>query len=141
MIDGRIIKFLKRHHVMTIATSAGNKPWCASCFYAYMKEDNLFVLTTEDDTKHGKEFAENPVVAGSVALETMIAGKIRGIQLQGTVYKPEGDELGKAKIHYLKRFPVAALMDIHLWVIKPAYIKMTDNKLGFGRKLTWTAEQ
>lgn len=141
MIDSRITRFLKRHHVMTVATSAGNEPWCASCFYVYIDTDNLFVLTTDDSTRHGREFTQNPVVAGTVALETMVAGKIRGIQMQGTIYKPEGDALGRAKTSYLKRFPVAVLMDIHLWAIKPAYIKMTDNRLGFGKKLVWTAGQ
>jgi uncharacterized protein YhbP (UPF0306 family) len=29
------------------------------------------------------------------------------------------------------------LMDTHLWVVKLTYIKMTDNRLGFGKKLIW----
>jgi uncharacterized protein YhbP (UPF0306 family) len=138
MIDQRIIKFFKKHHVLTIATSVKNEPWCANCFYTYLEDDNLIVFTTDEDTRHGKEFAENPFVAGSVVLETMIIGKIRGIQFQGIIYKPDGDELDKVKSHYLKRFPVAALMDTCLWVIKPTYIKMTDNRFGFGKKLIWT---
>ena len=31
--DSRIIKFLKKHHVMTLATSFNEETWCASCFY------------------------------------------------------------------------------------------------------------
>ena len=139
MIDKRIIKFVKKHHVLTIATSVGNEPWCANCFYAYLENDNLLVFTTDNDTRHGKEFIENPVVAGSVALETMIIGKIMGIQFQGIIYKPNGNELDKVKSCYLRKFPVAALMNTQLWAIKPTYIKMTDNKFGFGKKLIWNA--
>ena len=70
-------------------------------------------------------------------LETMFIGKIRGIQFQGIVSEPEGELLSKAKKQYLKTFPVAALMDTHLWVVKLTYIKMTDNRLGFGKKIIW----
>ena len=141
MIDSRIIKFFKKHHVLTIATSVGNEPWCANCFYTYLEDENLIVLSTDEETRHGKEFTENPLVAGSVALETMVIGKIIGIQFQGIIYKPDGDGLSKIKSRYLKRFPVAVLMNTQLWAIKPTYIKMTDNKLGFGKKLVWSAEQ
>ncbi|MGD0342664.1 MAG: hypothetical protein ABSA76_13260 [Bacteroidales bacterium] len=44
----------------------------------------------------------------------------------------------KAKNAYLKKFPVAALMDTRLWIVELTYIKMTDNRLGFGKKLIWT---
>ena len=138
MTDSRVIRFFRKHHVLTIATSAENEPWCANCFYVYLEEENALVFTTGNDTRHGKEFLKNSLVAGSVVLETMIIGKIRGIQFQGIVSEPEGDLLSLAKRAYLKRFPIAALMDTHLWIVRLTYIKMTDNRLGFGKKLIWT---
>jgi hypothetical protein len=137
MIDNRIVKFFRKHHVLTIATTVNNEPWCANCFYVYMKEENSLVFTTGGDTRHGKEFGINTLVAGTVVLETMVIGRIRGIQFQGIVSEPEGDLLSKAKRAYLLRFPVAALMDTRLWVVKLTFIKMTDNRLGFGKKLIW----
>ena len=137
MVDSRIIKFFRKHHVLTIATSSANEPWCANCFYVYMEDENSLVFTTDADTRHGKEFIQNPHVAGSVVLETMVIGKIRGIQFQGIVSEPQDDLLRKAKSSYLKRFPVAALMDTRLWIVKLTHIKMTDNRLGFGKKLIW----
>ena len=137
MIDRRIIRFFRKHHVLTIATSVGNEPWCANCFYVYLEEENALVFTTDIDTRHGKEFIENPLVAGSVVLETMVIGKIRGIQFQGIVSEPEREMLSKAKWAYLKKFPPAVLMDTHLWVVNLTLIKMTDNRLGFGKKLIW----
>ena len=140
MVDSRIIKFFRKHHVLTIATSAGNELWCANCFYVYLEDENALVFTTGSETRHGREFTENPLVAGSVVLETMMIGKIRGIQFQGRVSEPQGDLLHKAKSAYLKRFPVAAIMDTQLWIVKLTYIKMTDNRLGFGKKLIWTQD-
>jgi uncharacterized protein YhbP (UPF0306 family) len=96
------------------------------------------VFTTDVDTRHGEEFIKNPLVAGSVVLETMIIGKLRGIQFQGIVSEPKEEMLSKARWAYLKKFPPAALMDTHLWVVELTLIKMTDNRLGFGKKLIWS---
>ncbi len=137
MTDRRIVKFFRKHHVLTIATSVGDEPWCANCFYVYLEPENTLVFTTDPGTRHGQEFLKNQLVAGSVVLETMIIGKIRGIQFRGIVSEPDGVLAEKARKAYLKRFPPAALMDTHLWVVQLTYIKMTDNRLGFGKKLEW----
>lgn len=137
MIEKRIISFFRKHHVLTIATTVINEPWCANCFYVYLEEENSLVFTTDIDTRHGQEFIKNPLVAGSVVLETMIIGKIRGIQFQGIISEPEGEMLSKARSVYLKRFPVAVLMETRLWIVELTYIKMTDNRLGFGKKVEW----
>jgi len=137
MIDSRIKKFFRKHHVLTIATSVAGEPWCANCFYVYMEEENALVFTTDPETRHGQEFKKNPFVSGSVVLETMIIGKIRGVQFQGLISEPEGEMLSRATSAYLKRFPPATLMDTHLWIVTLTYIKLTDNRLGFGKKLIW----
>jgi len=138
MIDKRITSFFRKHHVLTISTSVNNEPWCANCFYVYIAEANALVFTTDHETRHGKEFLINNLVAGSVVLETSVIGKIRGIQFQGIVSEPQGDLAEKARKAYLKRFPVAMLMETHLWIVELTHIKMTDNRLGFGKKLIWT---
>jgi uncharacterized protein YhbP (UPF0306 family) len=137
MIDRKIKRFFRKHHVLTIATSVNETPWCASCFYVYLEEENSLVLTSDLSTRHGREFLSNTSIAGTVALETRIIGKIRGIQFSGTVFKPEGTLASRAERAYLKRFPVAMLMDTRLWIVKITYIKFTDNRLGFGKKLIW----
>jgi uncharacterized protein YhbP (UPF0306 family) len=128
---------LRRHHLLSIATVSDRGPWCASCFYAWDEENNTLVITTDTYTKHGKEFLDNPHVAGTIALETKRIGRIRGIQFTGTVSEPAGDALKRARTVYLKRFPFALLADLHLWIIAPEEIKLTDNRLGFGKKILW----
>ena len=137
MIDKRIIKFLKKHHVLTISTSTGNTPWCASCFYVFLEDENALVFTSDLKTRHGQEFIKNPIVSGTVALETKIIGKIRGVQFSGIISEPSGRLLDTARSSYLKRFPVAMLMETRLWIVELTYIKFTDNRLGFGKKIIW----
>jgi len=135
--EKRVTDFINEHHVLTLATVVQNNPWCANCFYVYLEEENCFVFTSDDSTKHVNDVLENDNVAGSVVLETNTVGKIRGIQFRGIMERPEKNLDSKAKKAYLKRFPYAVLMKTSLWVLKLNYIKMTDNRLGFGKKLIW----
>ncbi|MDD4107362.1 MAG: pyridoxamine 5'-phosphate oxidase family protein [Prolixibacteraceae bacterium] len=135
--DKRIVRFISKHHVLTLATCSGSKPWCANCFYVYAEDENSLVFTSDYDTKHVKDVLENSNVAGSIVLETKLVGKIQGIQFRGVMTVPEEREMHKIKRAYLKRFPYAVIMNTTLWKVKINYIKMTDNRLGFGRKLIW----
>ena len=135
----RIRSLLRRHHLLSISTVSEKGAWCASCFYAWDEKNNTLVITTDPVTRHGTEFRSNPQVAGTIALETKRIGRIRGAQFTGTVSEPAGDDLSRARAVYLKRFPFAGLADIHLWVISLSHIKLTDNRLGFGKKITWTS--
>jgi len=142
--EQRIIDFIGEHHVLTLAIARDNIPYCASCYYAYLKEENQFVFTSDSDTRHIRDVigGKNWRVAGTIAFETKIVGKIRGIQFTGIIKSLEGSELTSARKGYLKRFPIARLMpDLHLWSLTPDFIKMTDNRLGFGKKLIWLAEE
>lgn len=138
--DERITGFIRKHHVMTLATVSENGPWCSNCFYAYSETENFFVFTSDEETRHVQEFNINKQVAASVVLETKVIGKIQGIQLTGTIEKPEGDLLERCRKRYLKRFPYAVLMQTTLWILRPEHIKMTDNRLGFGKKLKWNRD-
>jgi uncharacterized protein len=136
--EKRIVDLIKKHHVLTLATSFENRPWCAHCFYTYIKEKNWLVFTSETTTKHVKDTLSQPEVAGGIVLETMNVGKIRGIQFRGRLRQPSEAESDQVKTAYLKRFPFAVLMKMStLWILEINYIKMTDNRLGFGKKAIW----
>jgi len=137
----RIKRLLRHHHLLSIATVSDNVPWCASCFYAWDEDNNTIVITTDPVTKHGSLFRTNNNVAGTIALETKRIGRIRGIQFSGIISEPEGADLEKARSRYLRRFPYAALIEIHLWTITLNHIKLTDNRLGFGKKIIWKSEE
>lgn len=138
-IDPRIVKFIKQRHILTLATCNANIPYCSNMFYAWMGDEAMFVFTSSEDTKHIADVRKNAAVAGSVVLDTRIVGKIRGIQFTGEMSRAEEEIAEKARRCYLKRFPYAALADLTLWVVRVNFIKMTDNALGFGKKLVWKA--
>jgi uncharacterized protein YhbP (UPF0306 family) len=138
--DQRIVDFINEHHVLTLATCFEEEPWCANCFYVYLPDENSLVFTSDNDTKHIKYASHNIYVAGSIVLETSIIGKIQGIQFQGIISEPKDSHYDKVRKEYIKRFPIAMLMDTTLWVVDLTYIKFTDNRLGFGNKIVWQKE-
>lgn len=131
----KIAKFIKRHHVLTLATvSPQGEPYCSNLFYAYDSKRNVLVFTSDNGTRHVAEMRSSSTVAASIVLETRIVGKIQGVQICGTAI--EGDDNDR-KI-YLKRFPYAAAIGATtIWRIEPSFIKLTDNTFGFGNKLIW----
>jgi hypothetical protein len=136
-IDKSITKFIQQHHVLTLATSSENTSWCCSCFYVYLEEQNIFVLLSDTGTKHVEYMQKQKRVAGAIALETKIIGKIQGIQFTGDIEELKGEESKIAKHAYLKAFPYAIFKKTLVWGLKINYLKMTDNRLGFGKKLIW----
>ncbi|MBQ5738354.1 MAG: pyridoxamine 5'-phosphate oxidase family protein [Alistipes sp.] len=139
IVDEPIVAFIKKHHVLTLATlhSGSDQPYVANCFYAYDKERNIFIFTSDDTTRHGSEMIDNPRVALSIVRETRIVGAIEGLQITGRAER--GDE--EAKRRYIRRFPYAAVAPLTLWMVRPEMMKLTDNKLGFGKKLIWQSEE
>ena len=139
IVDEPIVAFIKKHHVLTLATlhSGSDQPYVANCFYAYDKERNIFIFTSDDTTRHGSEMIDNPRVALSIVRETRIVGAIEGLQITGRAER--GDE--EAKRRYIRRFPYAAVAPLTLGMVRPEMMKLTDNKLGFGKKLIWQSEE
>ncbi len=136
--EKRITDFIRKHHILTLATSANNVPYTCTCFYVYIDELNMFAFTSDPGTRHVDEMLEQPIVAGAIALETTMIGKIQGIQFTGESHELKNELYDTALRAYLKKFPVAGFKKLVLWSIQPDFIKMTHNRLGFGTKLIWT---
>jgi len=123
--------------LLTLATSNNNTPYCCNVFFLYDVANNQLIFSSDTKTKHAQDFIANPNVAGTIALETKEVAKIQGVQLLGAIQELKGEKLKIAKEQYLKAFPYARLMKPHLWVMQLTFIKMTHNKLGFGKKMVW----
>lgn len=135
--DKRIIRFIKKHHLLTLCTTDGAAPWAASCFYIYCEENNTLIFASDANTHHIKDALQQPLVAGTIAPETLIIKRIRGVQFRGILSGVTDDNYRK---EYIRRFPAALFMPFKMWMITLHYIKMTDNRLGFGEKIIWGSD-
>lgn len=132
----RIERFIAQHHLLTLATQ-GKTLWCCSLFYAYDPETVAFIVASDPETEHMGNVAAHADVAGTVALETKTVGKIQGIQFSGEMSRSVDR---RERELYLEAYPYARIMDPVVWRIRIDRCKMTDNTLGFGKKVTWQRE-
>jgi len=130
----KINSFIAQHHVMSLATHTSDEVSVCSLFYAFDSELNSFVVASSEDTKHITQVKENENIAGNILLETREVGKIQGLQFQGEFFELRDEALKKL---YFKAFPYALALRPKLWQISVKSFKLTDNRLGFGKKLIW----
>ncbi|KNC14062.1 hypothetical protein AC790_07610 [Pantoea sp. RIT-PI-b] len=133
-----LIRYLKKQHVLSLCTTDGNDIWCANCFYVFDEASMAFWLMTEPNTRHGALMQRNPRIAGSVNGQPKSVLVIKGVQYRGVIQRLDGERETVARKAYQKRFPVAKKVTAPLWEIILDEVKMTDNALGFGKKIVWT---
>jgi uncharacterized protein YhbP (UPF0306 family) len=137
-MDKKISNYISVNKVLTIATSVNNVPYCANCFYVYDEENKLLIFLSDESTRHITEAMENKNVAGTINTEVTTVAKIKGLQFTGKFIDPNEDEKKLFYESYYEKFPFARAKPSSVWGIKLDSIKMTDNTLGFGKKLKWS---
>ncbi len=135
-----ILKFLNKQHVLALCAVADGEMWSANCFYVTDAESMTLYFMTEMKTLHGALMAKSPHIVGTIAPHRKTIALIKGIQYRGEATVLSGEEEAHARHLYCRHFPVAIAMKAPVWGLKLSHIKMTDNALGFGKKLLWDRE-
>ena len=143
----RLLKFLREHQVMTLAvTEADGSAYAAALFYA-VDDELRFHVATDPATRHGKAMLANSSVAGTIQSDQQHWHEIRGVQFRGVCRQLESPERAQAWEIYSARFPflqqpnailTRELASTAMWRIDIAWIRMIDNRIGFGHKEEWT---
>jgi hypothetical protein len=136
-----IWNFIKQCDVLTLATSCNDQPYCTPCFYAFDETDQLLVFKSNMETRHVQELLKNQMVAGSILPKKLAIGQVSGVQFTGMVKQvKQGQCTDPLKLQelYYRRYPIARTITGELWVISLEMAKLTDSKLGFGKKLNWS---
>ncbi len=136
-MDKRIESFITEQKNLTLCTCIDNQPNCANVFYAYDSVGNILVLKSAKKTKHIATALLNSQVAGTIVRDIHKPGTIKGIQFTGNFILPTEAQMKNATRTYYKKHPFALAMTGEIWVIELMSIKMTDNTLGFGKKIFW----
>lgn len=123
--------------MLALCAAADGEMWSANCFYVTDAETLSLYFMTELKTLHGTLMAKSPQVVGTIAPHPKTIALIKGIQYRGEATILSGEEESHARRLYCKHFPVAIAMKAPVWALKLNSIKMTDNALGFGKKLLW----
>ena len=133
-LDGlkHIEEFIQEHHVMSLASLSKDELSVCSLFYVYDKDTKSFIVASSEETLHIQHISQNKNIAGNILLETKEVGKIKGLQFRGEFLPLNTKELEEL---YFNAFPYAKELHPKLWQIQANYFKLTDNSLGFGKKI------
>lgn len=138
-IPDTICRFLRNHHVISIAACAEGKIWSASCFYVFDADAARLIVMTSKHTRHGSMLAVQPAFSATIAGQPENIAQISGIQLGGRAECLEDPSARQAALTlYYAAYPVARAMNSDVWALYPDEIKLTDNKRVFARKTHWT---
>lgn len=132
-----ISRYLKKLHVLTLCVGENSELWCASCFYTYDERQAAFYVMTELYTRHGELMSRQPQIAGTVSGQPKSVMLIKGVQFRAWAERLEGEDEQQARACYNRRFPIAKAVHAPIWRLQLTELKMTDNRLGFGRKHHW----
>jgi flavin prenyltransferase len=129
--------------VMTLSTSgASGGPHAAAVYFVADEEKTLYFFSAPS-SQHSQDLAHNPRAAAAV--HPLVEGweNIRGLQLRGEV-RPvaAGEAWEKAWQLYLVKFPFARDLEAvvaqnALYAFYPTWVRLTDNRRGFGYKEEW----
>ncbi len=133
-----ITRFLEEQTCATICCVDDNgKPYCFSCYYVFNKEVGVFYFKSSAEAYHSVLLKNNPGIAGTMLPDKLNKLITRGIQLQGEVLQDLHPLAKEAYYLYHKKHPMALAIKGKVVTIRIDKIKMTDSKLGFGKKLNW----
>lgn len=131
---------------MTLATRAADGAPHAAPVYFAADDDLRFYFFSEADSQHAQDLAIDPRAAAALYPEATGWQDIRGVQLRGLA-KPVGGgpQREAAWERYKAKFPfVQSLKSIvarnELFVFVPHWVRMVDNRLGFGFKQEWSLQ-
>jgi len=137
----QLLEFLREHQVITLAVTG---PYAAAVFYVVDAELNLYFVT-DPRTRHGTALAKDGRVAGTVQRDRQQRQEIRGVQVTGRCRRLTGPAWVSGWALYLKKFAWAAspellpaVAKIALWKLETDWLRLIDNRQGFGHKAEWT---
>jgi len=136
-LEEKIANFIQQQKNISICTAVNNTPSCASCFYAFSDEGDYLIFKSNRKTEHIVNALINDKLSGTILPDSIKLETVKGVQFKGKFIEPSGDLLEKVKKIYYSKFPFAKLFQGDIFLIALDSVKMTDNTLGFGKKITW----
>jgi uncharacterized protein YhbP (UPF0306 family) len=138
----KVVSYLRRHNVMTLATCGPHGTWAAAVFYA--NEGYILYFLSAPSSRHSLNLSVQPSVSVTIQGDCSDWRSIQGIQLGGKARFLQGNERDHALGCYRERFPftcegVSAQIDKALrasgcYAVVPGELYFIDNTRGLGHR-------
>ncbi len=138
------LAYVAAHNVMTLATDGPEGLWAAALFY--VNDGFTFWFLSAPTTRHSRNIAAKPAVAGTIQEDYDDWRDIRGIQFEGLAARIDGKARRDAIARYREKFPVIgaaagaslqiarALGKVDWYVVESDRVFYIDNSLGLGHR-------
>ena len=136
------LTYLAEHHVLTLGTQGEGGPWAAAVFY--VNDGYTLFFLSSPKSRHARNLASDPRVAGTVHEDYAEWTEIRGVQLEGRVRELGGAEAARARALYGAKFAgvgaqapapgAAALAKASWFELVPERLHFVDNSVAFGHR-------
>jgi len=139
-MDKRIKDFIEKQKTATLCClDDENNPYCFSVFYVFDKVERRLYFKSSTSSNHSKYLLKHRKIAGTILPDNLNMLAIRGIQFWGYL----ANEIAvqhHATVEYHKRIPLALAINGDVLTVQLETIKMTDNTIGLGKKISWQRE-
>ena len=140
-MDKLITDFIEKQKVASICClDEERNPYCFSIFYVFDRTERRLYFKSSPSSNHAGYLNLNKNVAGTIVPDRLNMLAIRGIQFTGELIEDHHEALAHATAEYYRRFPYAFAMPGRIWAIQLECVKMTDNTVNFGHKISWERE-
>jgi uncharacterized protein YhbP (UPF0306 family) len=138
MLSERVVQFIHSQKVATICcVDEQNKPYSFSCFYTFDRINCRLIFKSSITSRHSQLILEKPHIAGTILPDRLNILSLKGIQFSGITLSAAEADMHYARNLYHLKFPFAMAITGNIYAIQLDAIKMTDNAVEFGRKITW----
>ncbi|NOZ48419.1 MAG: pyridoxamine 5'-phosphate oxidase [Chloroflexi bacterium] len=145
-MPSRFYPFLDAHNTLSLATvDEDGRPHACALFYVCGPDLTLYFLS-DPTTAHAHHLQNGARVAVTVENNNQDWKQIRGLQMHGIAFPcSEPDEEEIARELYQSRFPTVATAEMlagplgraRYYKILPTWLRLIDNRKGFGHKEEW----
>ncbi len=147
MEDGphaRALRYLRQHHVASLATSGSDGPWAAAVFY--VSDGFTLYFLSLPTSRHGQNLARDPRVAATIQEDYADWPEIAGVQLEGMASDFSGEDEARARRLYGEKYPFVdalsqaptaiakAMARVRWYRLVPQRVYFVDNSAGFGHR-------
>ncbi|MFI5186836.1 MAG: pyridoxamine 5'-phosphate oxidase family protein [Chitinophagales bacterium] len=140
-MDKLITDFIEKQRCASVCCLDEDKnPYCFNIFYVFDKVERRLYFKSSPSSNHAGYLHLNKQIAGTIIPDKLNMLAIRGIQFTGSVVEDPHLSHHHASAEYYKKFPYAFAMPGKIWIIQLDCVKMTDNTVSFGKKISWYRE-
>jgi len=128
---------------MVLATRLPDGTPRATPVYFAADERLHLVFLSDADSVHSRNLAMSPSASAAMYPEERDWRKLRGVQMTGRARPLDGTEAHAARRTFARRFPfvaelASAMADSRIYEFTPAWVRLIDNRRGFGFQQEWS---